>query len=569
MSKLSGFKDAEFVSPTAPSFAELRERILANEKLKASRQRDLISSVSRMAQILRPDRPLTELPADPEWCRIQIARILPASLGITAKTWSTLTSDFGRSLVAAGITVPRFEAKLSGEWATLWERVLQTGDMQLTTGLSRLPRFCQLEDIQPGGVSDMTLALYAAALRRSGVTGTPDEAVYRTVRAWNLAADRIDGWPQCRLTPPDRRRSYAIHWSAFPPSLESDVNAWLAMGSDDDIFRTSGPRSLLSPSTVVLRKGSMQRFATALVKSGHPIETLTDLRILVQPELAETGLRWLHQRAKGKVGGGLGNIAITVKVAAKQWVGLPQRDLEKLAMFAQRLSAADPGMTAKNRARLDALKDPKTLLKLLRLPETLVRKAKTVKHPARKAALFETATAIALLIACPIRFDNLCNLEVDKHFEVVGRGRTQRQFMRIPKATVKNRVDLNFEVPPAVASLIAEFTKSYRATLMPTSSRYLFTKRSADAPIDWNTLRRRITDAICRNVGVRLTPHNFRHVAAFILLSKFPGGYEQVRRLLGHKNGSTALDHYVGLENDAAHRIFVQLLSELEKDDHE
>jgi integrase len=141
--------------------------------------------------------------------------------------------------------------------------------------------------------------------------------------------------------------------------------------------------------------------------------------------------------------------------------------------------------------------------------------------------------------------------------------------MRIPKATVKNKVDLNFEVPPAVASLIAEFTKSYRVALMPTSSRYLFTKRSADAPIDWNTLRRRITDAICRNVGVRLTPHNFRHVAAFILLSKFPGGYEQVRRLLGHKNGSTALDHYVGLENDAAHRIFVQLLSELEKDDHE
>lgn len=82
MTKHSGFPDAAFVSPTSPSFAELRERILANEKLKASRQRDLISSVARMAQILRPDRPLTELPADPEWCRIQIARILPASLGM-------------------------------------------------------------------------------------------------------------------------------------------------------------------------------------------------------------------------------------------------------------------------------------------------------------------------------------------------------------------------------------------------------------------------------------------------------------------------------------------------------
>ena len=569
MTKQSGFPDAEFVSPTAPSFAELLERLGGNEKLKASRLRDLKSSVTRLAQIIRPDRPLAHIPADPEWCRIQIARILPASLVITAKTWSTLTSDFSRALIVARITAPRFEVKLTGAWAILWERLRETGDMQLSTGLSRLPRFCQLEGLSPSDVSQKTVALYAAALRRSGVTGAPDEAVYRTVRAWNLAAKRVNGWPQLHLSPPDRRRSYALPWSMFPASLEADVNAWLAMGSDDDIFRTGGPRSALSPATVKLRKGSMQRFATALVKAGQPIETLTELRVIVQPNMAETGLRWLHQRAQGKLGGGLGNIAITVKMAAKIWVDLPQRDLEKLATFAQRLSASDPGMTTKNRVRLDALKDPKTLLKLLRLPETLVRQAKTVKHPARKAALYETATAIALLIACPIRFDNLCNLEVDVHFEVIGRGRTQRQILRIPKATVKNRVDLNFEVPLAVATLIAQFTKAHRAALTATSSRYLFSKRSADAPIDWNTLRRRITEAICRNVGVRLTPHNFRHVAAFILLSKFPGGYEQVRRLLGHKNGSTAVDHYVGLESDAAHKMFTQLLHDLENDDHE
>jgi len=217
-----------------------------------------------------------------------------------------------------------------------------------------------------------------------------------------------------------------------------------------------------------------------------------------------------------------------------------------------------------NRARMNAFKDPRTLLKLLRLPDTLAHQALSVKDAARRAALFETATAIAIMITCPIRFDNLCSLEIDTHFAIVGRGRNQRLTLRIPKAMVKNRVDLIFEVPSNVASKIAEFKKVHRPVLSNIRSRYLFTKRSEDAPIGWSTLRRRITDAIRKNVGVEFTPHNFRHLAGFIFLNKYPGGYETTRRLLGHKNGSTTLDHYVGLENDAAHKSFTQLLTDLQ-----
>ena len=563
MTRHSRFPDAAFVASTAPDFAFVLEKLQTNEQLSGSRARDLQSSVRRVAQIIRPDRPLADLPADPEWCRIQIAKVLPISVGISLKTWSNLTSNFGKALVAAGITPHRFEIKLTGEWAILWRRIRDTDNMQLTTGLSRFPRFCQQAGLQPEDVTDCTVTQYAEALRSSDLTGTPEGAVYHAVRAWNLAIDQVEGWPQRPLTPPDRSRSYALPWAAFPISLEADVDAWLAMGSDDDIFSRRGPRRTLAPATVKLRKGSIQRFATSLVNAGQSVERLTELWVLVQPEMAEIGLRWLHERSERKLGGGLGNIAIAVKMAAKHWVALPKTDLDILATFAQRLSATEPGMTEKNRARMSLFKDPRTLLKLLRLPDTLSHQAQSVKDAARRAALFETATAIAIMITCPIRFDNLCSLEIDTHFAIVGRGRNQRLTLRIPKAMVKNRVDLIFEVPSNVASKIAEFKKVHRPVLSNTRSRYLFTKRSEDAPIGWTTLRRRITDAIRKNVGVEFTPHNFRHLAGFIYLHKYPGGYEMARRLLAHKNGSTTLDHYVGLENDAAHKSFTQLLTDL------
>lgn len=563
MTRHSPFPDAVFVSATAPNFSFVLERLRANEQLSASRARDLQSSVKRMAQIIRPDCPLTELPADPEWCRIQFAKVLPIAIGISSKTWSNLTSNFGKALVAAGITAQSFEIKLTGEWAILWRRVRDTRMMQLTAGLSRFPRFCQQLGLQPEDVTDETVAQYSDALCSSDLTGAPLSAVYYTVRAWNLAVDRIEGWPQRPLTPPNRRRSYALPWATFPASLEADIDAWLAMGSDGDIFSRRGPRRTLAPATAKLRKGSMQRFAAALVYAGQSIESLTELRVIVQPEMAEIGLRWLHERSERKLGGGLGNIAIAVKMAAQHWVALPKIELDQLATYAQRLSAAEPGMTTKNRARMDAFKDPETLVRLLRLPETLARLAQFVKDPARRAAVFETATAIAIMITCPIRFDNLCNLEIDTHFDIIGRGCKQRLVLRIPRSMVKNRVDLNFHVPSHVALMIAEFKKVHRPVLSSTPSRYLFTKRSEDAPIGWTTLRRRITDAIRKNVGVEFTPHNFRHLAGFIFLNKYPGGYEMARRLLAHKNGSTTLDHYVGLENDAAHKSFTQLLSDL------
>ena len=63
-----------------------------------------------------------------------------------------------------------------------------------------------------------------------------------------------------------------------------------------------------------------------------------------------------------------------------------------------------------------------------------------------------------------------------------------------------------------------------------------------------------VRDTMEQHVGVALTPHQFRHLAARRYLDAFPGHYESVRQLLGHKEMATTMRHYAGAEQEAAVR---------------
>jgi integrase len=65
--------------------------------------------------------------------------------------------------------------------------------------------------------------------------------------------------------------------------------------------------------------------------------------------------------------------------------------------------------------------------------------------------------------------------------------------------------------------------------------------------------------------GTRLeiTPHQFRHAAAYIMLKADPGNYELVRRVLGHRSITTARNFYIGLETLEATRLFGEMVTDL------
>ena len=72
-----------------------------------------------------------------------------------------------------------------------------------------------------------------------------------------------------------------------------------------------------------------------------------------------------------------------------------------------------------------------------------------------------------------------------------------------------------------------------------------------------------IEKTVLRHLGVKLTPHQFRHLAAKISLDDNPGAYELVRQLLGHKNSKTTTNFYAGIDTRRAGRAHADLIMKL------
>ena len=85
-------------------------------------------------------------------------------------------------------------------------------------------------------------------------------------------------------------------------------------------------------------------------------------------------------------------------------------------------------------------------------------------------------------------------------------------------------------------------------------------------PRDPNGYRRQIKQYALDHGGVRITPHQFRHGAAKLLLDAKPGQYESVRKVLGHKNIDTTYEHYAGAETQAAIELYDDVILGLKED---
>ena len=91
----------------------------------------------------------------------------------------------------------------------------------------------------------------------------------------------------------------------------------------------------------------------------------------------------------------------------------------------------------------------------------------------------------------------------------------------------------------------------------------------AGEPKTANMFSTQITDRIQNATGLRITVHQFRHASAAIYLKHFPGQYEVVRRMLGHRNIQTTINFYCGLETTQANEAFGKIIRDHIKFDDE
>ena len=513
-----------------------------------------------------------ELPADMALLGRLSRKAQPAAAEVSPARWANVKSLTLDALRHSGLSLMpgRRLHPLSPAWAELDARL---PDRYQRAQLSRVMRWCSAEGIMPSAVDAASLARFRAALLDESLIANPRGTWLQTVCVWNKAVATVPGWPAARIDPPPPARArYALPLTAFPDKFQRDAQAWLDRLAGKAGLE-EGPLRPVRGATLAKWRFAIRQMASALVQAGRNPASITGLADLVSLEAAATILTFFHERANGIPTTQTGSIAANLKAIARHHAGAPEAVLAKLRRMAAKVTPRPQGMTAKNRAMLRQFMSETQQRQLLTLPGRLFAKL-LAREPlkVRDAMRLQTAMAVALLLAVPMRLGNLCRLEPGRHLQVLGRGRHERWFVIIPGEEVKNGEPIELPLPERTLALLRLYRERVLPVLAPAGSTYLFPGKSghkAEVSLGKSghkaevSLGGQIPRFLQRELGYRLSAHQFRHLVGFVYLQQRPDGHEVVRRMLGHRDIRTTIAFYAGMETIAAAGHYEAVVAEL------
>ena len=194
------------------------------------------------------------------------------------------------------------------------------------------------------------------------------------------------------------------------------------------------------------------------------------------------------------------------------------------------------------------------------LPERLV--SEVTKGLAEGRVEFvkaQVAVAIEFELAIPLRPQNLCRLNWGKHFLELD-GPRGRMLLHIPKDEMKSGKDFDAEVPEHVARRLRWYRRHILPPLGADPNGDLFVTRTGK-PKGQDTLTDQIIKTIECYLGIHMSPHKFRHLAAHSYLEENPEDFETAKSLLGH-GWSKTTKIYVGSESRRASRAYNRFVFE-------
>jgi integrase len=535
---------------------------LSDDGIADSRRRDLRSAVASFAKLV--DKTPGLIPLDLAEIRRRLDSAVPAQAGVSAKRWANLRSDLSAAIAASGLRpiLKTAQLELTGSWKQVLDGVQ---DRRIRNGLSRFARWASLRRITPAQVDDSAIERFVAELQACTLVRKIDDQQRSVTRAWNRLAGLQ---PNLGLTPVSAASKgpalTRFEWQQLPASFQDDVERYLTWTAVPDPLDDKARRRPLAGKTRHLRREYIHSAASAAIAAGIDAAQLTSLARLVDPDVfkAALGQRWKQDGRK--LTAYTHGVAGTLVAIAQEWANVPAEALANLKGMRRKLGNLPAGLTQKNQATLRKFDDPRLLERLIALPDKLWRKARRELSKSRRPFIgVQSALAIDLLVHVPLRMENLAALKFGVHLHwPQGRGRAAN--IVFTGDETKNQVQLEFEIPAALADRF----HTYRSEIVPDVTG----KRPDAVFVTWKGKPRgqaAITDAIeksiLRNLGLRFTPHQFRHLAAKIILDANPGAYELVRQMLGHKNTKTTTNFYTGIDTRRAGRAHADLIMQLKE----
>jgi hypothetical protein len=468
---------------TIVTLGDMRAAIEARGTIPARRKRQLCWALNRTIGL--SGHGVADVRADPKTVLRQLEQLSPAMTGLSPRAFANLKSLVrGAFRVFASRLAPaRSKIALRGAWAALEARL----PLRLKRNLSRFMRFAQGMGWAPHEIGDEHIERFAEYLEHEAMLDQAHAVLRATRYAWNHAVDTVPGWPVRRVAPPPCKRTpYWLRPDERPASLQQQFDDYLHRLGNPDPFMGQGSR-ILRPSTVVQYRHMLITMASALARSGVPVEELTSIAVLVRPENVERALKFLYERAGSRVSTDVLLIAYRSRRIARD-LGLPEQDCARLDEILAWINRARPttcGLADKNRRLLEELDDPAFVERLLTLPSKLMAAARqsTRNGPASSSA--RDAVAIEILLTCSMRVGNLIDLRLGQTIRKYGDGAAARWVIDIPGEKVKNGQPLRYTLLPESGQLIEEYLADWHHRWCGHSVAWLF----LTAMVDTSTAR--------------------------------------------------------------------------------
>lgn len=525
-------------------------------KLSATRLRDLRSAVKRVATLLG-DEPAA-IPLDIGAISARLAAVNPVAVGMTAKRFANIRSDFLAAAKGSGVrSKSERKSPLSPAWVDLFERL---SGRRARIGLSRLARYASARGVAPKDINDEVIGDFIAAVREGSLCPQPTVLHRQVTLIWNEAA-RALALGLRRVTVPSFRPAKRIDWALLSDAFRQDVDTHLSWCGASDPFAADARPRALAPRSLRLRRDQIHAAVSALVECGTKPSEILSLADLVSPN----NFKCIFRRRLDSVSGAentfnldLGRALVQI---AHEWVKVGAQDFAELKRLIRKMPAPVVGLTDKNRKFLRQFDDPAVLRRLYSLPERLWAEVKRDSQSNfRTLAKAQTALATAILCYMPLRLQNLTTLAFDTHLFMREQARAIST-LEVPAHEVKNGTELAYDIPPHIAKMLVEYRDRVAPKVIGHRPTRLFVNVDG-TPKNQATLARLVIFWLRRRAGIVLTPHQFRHLSAKVVLDVDPGGFETVKQLLGHKSLKTTVGAYAGIDSRRAARRHQHLVEQ-------
>lgn len=543
-----------FTTDAQLTLQDVFDLIAADTGLPVQRRRNLQSALRAVGKLMKRD--LALLPAHPRFYRDLFKDLHPEHCGLSQSRISNIKSDLRAALRHTGCIEQgqAYLAPLTPVWQALRDDAEDAGVR--ARYLSRFMRYCSANGISPNDVDDAVSERFRQALIEESFVKDPVKTHQNICRLWNQAVDTVPGWPKARLTVPRTKEDYTLPLTAFRQSLQDDIAALFDHWAGKDLLDDTGPPKPLAPRTLQGHDYKLRQILSALVHQGRDMGEITGLSQIVEVDAAKMVLRYFLDRSDNTLTSQIHGLAILIKTIAKHWVKVDEDHLEELKALCNRVDPKQKGLTDKNRERLRQFDDSRNIDLLLNFPARVVQAVlNNDRGRRREAVAVQIALAVELLLMAPIRAANLVNIEIDRHIVRTHNGRKGKTHLVIPGEEVKNGEPLEFELPEETVTLLDLYLREFHPRLADLPGPWLF-PGGQGGPKTREFLGDQVSKRVFKETGLHVNLHLFRHIAAKLYLDQEPGGYEVVRRLLGHRSMDTTLSFYAGQETAAATRHY-------------